>query len=74
MAYLLGDLTSSTRLSKACVTGVVVEGDDVYVRLATANHSKGIDATYHDCSLGLSDQLTEEGKASTGRGAELVQN
>lgn len=56
------------------MTGVVVEGDDVYVRLATANHSKGIDATYHDCSLGLSDQLTEEGKASTGRGAELVQN
>lgn len=30
-SYLLGDLTSSTRLSKACLVGVAVEADDVWL-------------------------------------------
>lgn len=28
--YLLGDLTSSTRLSKACLAGVAVDTDEVW--------------------------------------------
>lgn len=34
VAYLLGDLTSSTRLSKACLRGVAVDAEDVWKRVS----------------------------------------
>lgn len=65
VSYFLGDLTPSTRLSKACLAGVAVEADDICTESQDMERggarSRGVTASYHE-----SDQRSSHGKTAAG--------